>query len=320
MGTTLTRAAAKTARHKAAPAAPRRARDREAPSAGEFLAKELARRSRTFRKRLRRGLPRRRAGIDEAVHDLRTASRKLLSVLAAAEPWGPRKTVQRVRRRVHDVLDRLGPTRDLTVQRELLARMTIAAPTGALRAFARALDQEFARSVRKVRRRLARVDAEALRDDVRRIKRRLRDTRKPRGTRRDVVKAVALAFSSLQRRRVAVDPTALETVHRMRISLKEFRYLVRSVAPLVPGVSTPALDTLHDLQTTMGDLHDIEVLSASLAASARGDAQRTAQVSAVLADLEAHHSGLLRSFLKSADAVLARWRRTALVLPARRRT
>jgi hypothetical protein len=29
----------------------------------------------------------------------------------------------------------------------------------------------------------------------------------------------------------------------------------------------------------------------------------------VLADLEARHSGLLRKFLKSTDAVLARWRR-----------
>jgi CHAD domain-containing protein len=116
-----------------------------------------------------------------------------------------------------------------------------------------------------------------------------------------------------------VDPTELETVHRMRISLKEFRYLVKAAAPLVPGASTQALDTLHDLQTTMGDLHDIEVLSASLAAFAKGDAERTAQLSPVLADLEAQHSGLLRSFLKSTDAVLARWKRTALVLPARRR-
>jgi CHAD domain-containing protein len=280
------------------------------PNAGEFLDEELGRRWKTFRRRLRRELPRRRTGIDEAVHDLRTAARKVLSLLAAVEPSGPRKAVRRVRRRVHDVLDRLGRTRDLTVQRELLARIPSGGPSAAaLRAFARTVDLEFARSVRKVRRRLARVDAQALHDDVRRIRRRLRDTEKSRGARRDVVKAVALAFSDLQRRRVAVDPTELETVHRMRISLKEFRYLVRSAAPLLPGVSTRALDTLHELQTTMGDLHDIEVLSASLAAFAKGDAQRTTQLAPVLADLEARHSGLLRKFLKSTDAVLARWRR-----------
>jgi CHAD domain-containing protein len=177
---------------------------------------------------------------------------------------------------------------------------------------------EFARSVRKARRRRARVDEKALRQDVRRIRRRLCDTKTPRGARRDVVKAVAIAYSDLQDRRVAVDPTALDTVHRMRISLKEFRYLVKSTAPLVPGLSTRALDTLHDLQTTMGDLHDLEVLSSALAAFAKGDADRTAQLSPVLAELEAQHSALLRSFLRSADAVLARWKRTVLILPPKR--
>ena len=268
---------------------------------------------------MRRALPRRRARIDEAVHDLRTASRKVLSVLAAVERSGPRKAVKRLGRRVHDVLDRLGPLRDLTVQRERLAQVGAVEPTAALRAFERALDRQFARSVRKVRRRLTRVDAKALRGDVRRIRRRLRDPRKSGGTRGNAVDAVARAFSELQERRVAVDPTALETLHRMRISLKQFRYLVVSAAPLVPGASTRALATLHELQTTMGDLHDLEVLSASLAAFAKGDAERTEQMSPVLADLEAQHSGLLRSFLRSADTALARWKSAVVASPARRR-
>jgi CHAD domain-containing protein len=306
MATITTHPAAKTAK-------------RDAPSAGAFLEQTLAQRWKAFGKRLRRALPRRRTRIDEAVHDLRTASRKMLSVLDAVEPSGPRKAVKRLGRRVHDVLDRLGTVRDLTVQRERLAHVAVDRPTGALRAFERGWDRQFARSVRKLRRRLARVDAKALRDDVRRIRRRLRDPRTSEGLRGGVVDAVGRAFSELQERRVAVDPTALETVHRMRISLKQFRYLVQSAAPLVPGASTRALDTLHELQTTMGDLHDLEVLSASLAAFAKGDAERTEQLSPVLADLEAQHSGLLRSFLRSADAALARWKSAVVASPARRR-
>jgi CHAD domain-containing protein len=302
-----------------ATAGPHRLDEREAPTAAAFLERALAKRWKTLRKLLRRPLPRRRTGVDEAVHDLRTASRKLLSVLAAVERSGPRKAVKRLGHRAHDVLDRLGPLRDLTVERERLAQVAAAEPPAALRAFERRLDRQFARSVRKVRRRLARIHAKDLRDDVRRIRRRLRDPKKSDGTRGSVALAVASAFADLQERRVAVDPTALETVHRMRISLKRFRYLVRATAPLVPGASTRALDTLHDLQTTMGDLHDLEVLSAALAAFAKGDPERTAQLSPVLADLEAQHSGLLRSFLRTADAVLARWKRTARGSPARRR-
>ncbi len=307
------------AKRTARPSDPRRVAQRGAPTASAFLAEALRDRWKRLRRRLRRELPRRRTGIDTAVHDVRTAARKLLSVLAAAQQAGPRKAVWRLRRRLQKVLDHTGALRHVTVQRELLARTASETPAATLRAFERTLDREFARLARKVRRRLVRVDVQALRDDVRRTRRRLLDGKRSRATRRDVAKAVALAFSDLLRRRVAVDPTRPETVHRMRISLKEFRYLVRSTAPLVPGASAQALDTLHDLQTTMGDLHDIEVLSAALAAFAKGDAERTAQVSPLLADLEARHSGLLRTFLKSADAVLARWKRTTLVLPARRR-
>src|SRR5262245_16591637 len=179
----------------------------DAVTTGPFLEEELARRWKTFRKGLRRGLPRRRTGIDEAVHELRTASRKLMSVLAAAEAWGPRKAVRRVRRGAHDVLDVLGPLRDLTVQRERLAR-TSAGTTAAVRAFGRSLDEELGRAAHKARRRLARVDAKALRADVRRLRRRLCDTEEPRGVQRDVVKAVAMAYSDLQRQRASVDPTA----------------------------------------------------------------------------------------------------------------
>ena len=319
MATISTHPAAKSAGRKAGSAGPRPLGKRAASSAEAFLEQSLARRWKTLGKRLRRALPRRRTRIDEAVHDLRTASRKVLSVLAAVERSGPRKAVKRLGRGVHDVLDRLGPLRDLTIQRERLADVIAGEPTAALRAFERGLDRQFARSVRKVRRHLSRVDAKALRDDVRRIRRRLRDSEKSGSTRGGVVDAVASAFLELQERRSAVDPTALETVHSMRISLKRFRYLVQSAAPLVTGASTRALDTLHELQTTMGDLHDLEVLSASLAAFAKGDAERTEQVSPVLADLEAQHSALLRSFLRSADAALGRWKSAVVASPARRR-
>jgi CHAD domain-containing protein len=203
---------------------------------------------------------------------------------------------------------RLGPLRDLTVQRELASRLEVPGSEGALERFARAIEKDFRRSARKVRRRLHREDVSGLRKDQRRIRRRLRglDERDPG---RQVIKAVRASLSELRARRKSVDPNRLDTLHRMRLSLKRFRYLVEGVEPLLTGVSGDAVRVLHDLQTNMGDLHDIEVLSGALVEFGKGEQARTAQVAPVLAQLEARHSAMLRSFLESADIILEYWER-----------
>lgn len=103
----------------------------------------------------------------------------------------------------------------------------------------------------------------------------------------------------------------------MRIALKNFRYLMEALKPLAPGVSKNTLETLHALQTTMGDLHDLEVLSSALAKHAeKGSSERSAKLAPVLAELEAKHSRMLQSFLKSADAILEYWDEALSAVPA----
>jgi CHAD domain-containing protein len=98
------------------------------------------------------------------------------------------------------------------------------------------------------------------------------------------------------------------TLHRLRVALKNFRYLMEALAPLVPGAGEAALETLHGLQTTLGDLHDIEVLSGALSSHlAAGSPSTPAQLSPLLLTLETEHSGMLRSFLKSVDPILDFW-------------
>jgi CHAD domain-containing protein len=283
------------------------------PRPAVVLRKVLRQRWKTFRKRLRKGLPYRPQRIDEAVHDLRTASRRLLSVLAVVERICARKAARRLARRVDDILGRLGALSDLTVQRELSSRLEIPAGKRALVRYGRTLERDLRRSVRKARRQILPQEASALRRDARRIRRRLRKRSEGNGDTggsRQVLNAARSSFSELRTRRRAVDPTRLDTLHRMRLSLKRFRYLMETLEPLVPGVSKDALEALHALQTNMGDLHDLEVLSSSLAAFAKDEPAQAADLASVLAELEARHSGMVQSFLKSADAILQHWQRT----------
>jgi CHAD domain-containing protein len=105
-----------------------------------------------------------------------------------------------------------------------------------------------------------------------------------------------------------VDPNQVRTLHRTRLALKQFRYLLEAIAPVLPEGSKAALGPLHALQTTMGDLHDVEVLSTALAGHGR-KRSNPQQLAPVLAELEAERSAMLKSFLKTADPILDFWSR-----------
>jgi CHAD domain-containing protein len=246
--------------------------------------------------------------MNKAVHDLRTASRRFLAILEAVEGLSARKPVRRLARRVDRVLARLGRLRDLTVQREMLSRVTARSGRSVLRSFERAVERDFRRLARKARRRLRREDLIALSDDKQRILRRLRCGADDADARQKVLAAARAAAASLRAHRASVDPTRVNTLHEMRVALKNFRYLMEALGPVAPGGSKSTLETLHALQSTMGDLHDLEVLSSSLAKyGEKGSSERSAKLAPVLSELEAKHSRMLQSFLKSADAILEHW-------------
>ena len=276
----------------------------------EFLEDALAKRGKTFRKRLRKGVPRRARGIDDAVRGLRTGSRRLLSVLTAVERVGARKAARRLAKGVDRIIGRLGRLRDLTVQREMLSRLDIPAAPSALRSYERSVARDLRRSARKTRRWLDRKGGGLSKKDERRLLRKLRrpDARRQDADgRRELLRELRSTFDELQSRRAAVDPSRVETVHEMRLELKRFRYLVEALDPLLARATQDAIEALQALQTTMGDLHDIEVLSSSLVEFANGDHQRAAALAPALAELEAKHSTMLRSFLESADPILVHW-------------
>jgi CHAD domain-containing protein len=276
----------------------------------KFLEDALEERSKAFRGRLRRGLGRSGRPIDKDVRKLRTSARRLLSILAAVERIGSRKSARRLERRVDRILGRLGPLRDLTVQREMLALLEPGADSAALRRFRHRVERGLRRSARKTRRWLERSRADVPKSDQRRILRKLRQRRAQRHDaqgRRELSRQMRSTFDELRARRAAVDPSRVDTVHKMRIGLKTFRYQIEALKALVPGVSKEALDALHTLQTTMGDIHDIEVLSSSLVEFAKDDPDRTAELAPLLARLEASHSEMLQSFLRSADPILRSW-------------
>jgi CHAD domain-containing protein len=265
-----------------------------------------------FRRRVRRGIPIGRTRIDTSVHDLRTSARRVLAALEAVGPFHGGKRSRRLTRRVEAVLGRSGDLRDLGVQLEMLPTLGIDPADPAFRQLRDRLRDKHEILARQLHGRLRRRGARELRRDVRRLLKRAR-----RGTastsaavRRAARKTARDRFSRLRESRLAVNPAELETIHRMRIELKTFRYLMEALRPVAVGITPAQLESLHGLQTTMGDLHDLEVLSSTIARHVARQAPESApQAASVLQTLEERHSAMLTSFLEAVDPVLDSWDR-----------
>jgi CHAD domain-containing protein len=210
---------------------------------------------------------------------------------------------------VEAVLDRSGDLRDVGVELEMLPTVGTAEAEPTLGELRERLREKHEQGARKLHRRLRGV--RGVRGDVRRVLgRAFRRARTSSAIRRAALQAVRDRFSRLRKARLAVDPARLETIHRMRIELKKFRYLMEALRPVAVGVAPGELESLHRLQTTMGDLHDLEVLSSTIARHvARVEPEAAAPAAAALQALEERHSTMLRSFLEAVDPTLDSWER-----------
>ena len=277
----------------------------------EALAAAVEDRARRFRRRVRRGIPIGRARTDKSVHDLRTSARRLLAALLALRPFVERKRHRRLSRRIERVLDRSGGLRDVGVELQMMSALGSDEAEAALRSLRERLRDKHEVLARKLHRRLRRRGARRLRRDIRRVLAGSgRGTATASAVRVAALRAARDGFSRLRKSRLAVSPAELDTIHRMRIDLKEFRYLMEALRPVAVGVGRSELESLHRLQTTMGDLHDLEVLSSTIARHVSKVQPETAtQAAAVLQALEERHSALLTSFLEAVDPILDSWAR-----------
>ncbi len=282
------------------------------PETRAVLVDALTDRAKQFRKRLRAATDARAADdVGARVHDLRTAARRLLAVLDALQSFVSAAAVRRLARPAEKALDQVGALRDLTVQRDTLAKLRGHASAPLLKAFDRELRRKTNRIAAKLRKRLDSVRRGKLRRDARRLKKRVRGCRMNTTDARNLaLRAAHDAFERLCDTRAAMDPNDPATLHATRIALKRLRYLMEELRPAYPVIRKTTIASLHSLQTTLGALHDLDVLTESLAKYVHQHAPaRAAEITSVLERVERRHCAILLSCLRGIDAVLQPWKR-----------
>jgi CHAD domain-containing protein len=227
-------------------------------SVNQFLLAALDDRWKNYRAELKRC---REEFSNEAVHDLRSASRRTLAFIRLLKSISPRPRLQKLNRAFKDQLDEFDDLRDIQVVLAEVSETVKELPQ--LQEFQDHLQSVENGLLKTLRKRLRVVD---LFDVSKRI-RRLRESLK-KETDGDLVlqsfQAVDDAFLVTKRRRDWINPAQATSIHRVRIAFKIFRYMVEIIHPLLENYPVENLKRMHDYQSLMGEIQDVEVIMQAL--------------------------------------------------------
>ena len=239
-----------------------------------------------------------------AVHDLRVATRRLLTLLEILETLFLGMKGRKLRRELKQSLDCLDELMDTQVQIAYVEDEM--AEVQDIAAFLKYLHRREATLLKQVEHT---VRAISLPGQIRRLAN-LHQTAEARlqvpNGRMRLVAAVDRSFAEVLRRFDRIIPEDTESIHRTRIAFKSFRYAVEIIHPLMLRYPASLLKSMGDYQGLMGDIQDIEVLQGMLAAF--GKKHPDANISPSTAFLEEKHRLRVTAYLSQKDALHSFWR------------
>jgi CHAD domain-containing protein len=248
---------------------------------------------------------------EAAVHDLRVATRRLLSTLDLLGSIHPEGKPRKARRRLRKQLDMFGPLRDVQVQLLSIDKMLPSFPE--LQGFYEHLVNRERELVQGLGAELKRVKIGKVKRAIDAAARQVEGLLDTPATQREqltaAIDAVDAAFNKVVERKLAVNPNASATIHRTRVAFKKFRYLVESLAPMLDQMTSKHLKAMNAFQGHMGDIQDAEVLLTSLMAFARkGGPESEASLAQALEEFSRRRAALIDAFSASADTLYTFWK------------
>ena len=285
----------------------------------KHLADSLPGQWRRYRKRLQQCQVR---FSEQAVHESRVETRRLLATVELLRAFIPEKDIKKTRRALKHHLDTFDQLRDTQVQLAYVGRMT--RTFRAARPFHLWLGKREARFTRETRKAVRHIK-------TRRLGRRLAAFEKEITRLRGIIprarafamtfKAIDQAFACVARlcRRVRAEDT--RTIHRTRIAFKRFRYMVEALSPLLSLVNDDHRRALRGYQSMMGDVQDVEVLLAAFERFVCSQTMDDRPARRLRDELLRRRQWLIRVYLNAADKLRRFWPlpKPARPVPARKR-
>jgi CHAD domain-containing protein len=240
----------------------------------------------------------------EAVHDLRVASRRLLTLLEIIESLFLGMKGRKLRRELKRQLDCLDELMDTQVQIAFVEQK-LAQVTG-IAAFIKYLIHRQADLLKQVEHTIRAVSIAQQARSLAEIRQIAESRLQIPDMRIHLIEAADRLYENVLHRFARIDPGQTETIHRTRIAFKSFRYAVEIIHPLLGRYPVQLLKAMNEYQGLMGDIQDMEVMQGMLAAFNK--AQPGVDISSPLAVVEEYHRIKVTAYLSKKDSLHMFWR------------
>ena len=199
---------------------------------------------------------------NEAVHDLRVATRRMMAFVQLLNTISPRPRLKKIKNVFKDQLDEFDDLRDTQVILAEISEVLQELPQ--LHDFQKHLQVSEERLLRKLHRKIKNMETSEVTKRIRKTHESM-ETEMTDDLAPHLLQAVDDAFLRVKQRYDAVDVARPATIHRERITFKSFRYMVEVVQPLIPNFPPENLKRMNDYQSLMGEIQDAEVFTQTLA-------------------------------------------------------
>ena len=193
-------------------------------------------------------------GDEKAYHDIRVATRRLQELVAFLNPFLPQRRARRLWRRARRIRRVVSDTRNADVMRLLVEEVC----PGLERAHARSLKKLCAASLPNPRRRTPR-SLPQVRKRIAALHQRFHEPASD-SVRTRAEHLLQERLARLEKARRAAASGAPRPMHRLRIAVKHYRYLLELLAPLGLSGAEAVLEQARTTQHTLGQLHDLDML------------------------------------------------------------
>lgn len=240
---------------------------------------------------------------NEAVHDLRTTARRMLAFIQLLNSVSPRPRLEKLNHAFRDQVEEFDDLRDTQVVLAELSEVLQELPQ--LQMFKDYLQGVETSLLKTLRKKLKVID---LFDVSKRI-RRMRESLKRESDSElevQILRAIDDVFLITKQRQHWINPAQANTIHRVRIPFKMFRYMVETVHPLLLNFPIENLKCMHDYQALMGEIQDLEVVMQAFA-----DAPLTASSfdpEPVRCYYEGRHAEAIAAYMKCMHQLDTFWR------------
>lgn len=247
----------------------------------------------------------REACTEDAVHYLRVALRRLLTLCDLINAVTPGKAVIGLQKEFLDLRDRFDELRDTQVMILRVGEILTSFPEA--RFFIEYLQRREHKSLIVMEKYLAGSLSENLLDQVNQLRTKLDAVSKePQKGKKGLLKFVDSAYLTVLKKRKKVDPGDPASIHPLRIAFRNFRYQLEVIHPLLPGFPVENLGELKKYQDAMGEIQNDEVLIQALERYA-GRKHHINQ-DRVMKYFNDHHLQAVQSFFENNTNIEKFWR------------